>query len=58
MTTTSTQRSTTAPTTDAIQPAPCPAWYQPIAWPAKPARNEPAMPSTALLMKPISTAPG
>ena len=25
--------STTAPTTEAMKPAPCHAWYQPMAWP-------------------------
>ena len=48
-----------APTVAPMNPALCPSWYHPIAWPRKVATNAPAMPSRVVRMKPDgSLGPG
>ena len=39
-------------------PRPAPAWYQPSAWPTKPAATEPPMPSRMVRIQPIFCSPG
>src|SRR5574337_1890556 len=47
-----------APTTDAMNPADCPSWYQPTACPRYLARREPAMPMMIVTMNPPGSFPG
>ena len=44
--------------TEAIKPAPWPALYQPMNCPMIPARNEPAIPSRIVMIKPMFSLPG
>jgi hypothetical protein len=52
------RRMTIAPSTDARNPAGCPAPYQPISRPNHAARNDPPMPSRMVMMKPPGSRPG
>ena len=44
--------------TEAIKPAPWPALYQPMNCPMIPARNDPAIPSRIVIIKPMFSLPG
>ena len=44
--------------TEAIKPAPSPALYQPMNCPMTPARNDPAIPSRMVVIKPMFSLPG
>src|ERR1041384_7033426 len=54
----SARSSTIAPTIDARKLADWPEWYQPAALPAAVAMTDPAMPMTAVTIRPVGGQPG
>ena len=51
-------RMTIAPTVAPMKSVPCPAWYQPMAWPTYVATKAPPIPSNVVITKPMFSRPG